>query len=96
MCMQYAMAKPAEKLASGQTVMFYHNLSNHGEPMDYSYFIFIANSCSYLLLGINIDWMPAPEHFVDDCPPGLEYLLQIDRFIVSLRGDCMIANAYLY
>ena len=21
-----------------------------------------------------------------DCPPGLEYLLQIDRFIVSLRG----------
>ena len=30
--------------------------------------------------------MPAPQQVVPDCPPGLEYLLQIDRFVVSLRG----------
>jgi hypothetical protein len=32
--------------------------------------------------------VPAPEQiFVSDCPPGLEYLLQIDRFIVNQRGN---------
>ena len=32
--------------------------------------------------------MPAPEQvFVAECPPGLEYLLQIDRFMVSLKGN---------
>ena len=43
-----------------------------------------------IFVGAKIEWMqyvPAPEQiFVPDCPPELEYLLQIDRFIVSLRG----------
>ena len=44
---------------------------------------------------MKIDWMPAPEQlFVPDCPPGLEYLLQLDRFIVSQRGDLLNNHNY--
>ena len=41
--------------------------------------------------------MPAPQQVIPDCPPGLEYLLQIDRFIVSLRSKyalCTIDDSW--
>ena len=33
--------------------------------------------------GSNFNWMPAPQAAVPDCPTGLEYLVQIDRLLVS-------------
>ena len=31
----------------------------------------------------DFNWMPAPQAAVPDCPAGLEYLVQIDRLLVS-------------
>lgn len=33
--------------------------------------------------GSNFNWMPAPQATGPDCPAGLEYLVQIDRLLVS-------------
>lgn len=29
-----------------------------------------------------IQWMPPPEFYHPDCPPGLEYLLQVDQLLI--------------
>lgn len=34
-----------------------------------------------------INWMPTPQETIPGCPPGLEYLTQIDQLLVNQQVE---------
>ena len=48
--------------------------------------------CSYIRMHycrMKVAWMPPPAEVPPDCPPGLEYLTQIDQLLVQQQIELL-------
>ena len=43
-----------------------------------------------------VNWMPPPQELVPGCPPGLEYLTQIDQLLVNQQIEMFECEQKLF